>query len=67
VVGIYSDFLKVLGLDLGSSGSIKIIIKCFVRQVLNFEGEVGGGGGLHITMWNHVVAKVGLINVLNII
>jgi hypothetical protein len=43
VVGIYSDLLRVLGLDLGSSGSIKlIIIKCFVRQVLNFEG--GGRG-----------------------
>jgi hypothetical protein len=34
VVGIYSYLLR----ELGSSGSIKmIIIKCFVRQVLNFE------------------------------
>jgi hypothetical protein len=63
MVGIYNDLLRVLGLDLGLSGSIKqIIIKCFVKQVINF-----GGGGLHITMWNHVVAKIGLIHVPNII
>jgi len=44
VVGIYSDLLRVLGLDLDLSGSIKqIIIKCFVRQVINFEG----GGVAH--------------------
>jgi hypothetical protein len=40
MVGIYNDLLRVLGLDLSLSGSIKlIIIKCFVRQVLNFEGR----------------------------
>jgi hypothetical protein len=44
VVGIYSDILRVLGFDLGLSGNIKqIIIKCFVRQVFNFEG----GGVAH--------------------
>jgi len=47
VVGIYSDLVKVLSLDLGSlSDSINlIVIKCFVKQVLNFEGGGGGGGG----------------------
>jgi hypothetical protein len=59
VVGIYSDLLRVFGLDLGLSGNIKlIIIKCFVRQVFNFDGE----GVAH----NNVVAKIGLINLLNI-
>jgi hypothetical protein len=66
VVGIYNDILRVLGLDLGLSGNIKlIIIKCFVRQDFNFEGG-GKGWGLHIIMWNYVVGKIGLINLLNI-